>query len=58
MVVTVPDGQFAGAKATLPALPVAIRGSRPSQLCGVPSAGQHTEEILAELADTYAEAVP
>ena len=49
--VTVPDGEFAGEKAALPALPVAIGGSRPALLRDVPTAGQHTEEILAELAD-------
>jgi len=48
--VTVPDGEFAGEKASLPALPVAIGGSRPTLLRDVPTAGQHTEEVLAELA--------
>ena len=50
--VTVPDGEFTGGKASLPALPVSIGGSRPALLRDVPTAGQHTEEILAELADT------
>ena len=49
--VTVPDGEFAGEKASLPALPVAIGGSRPALLRDVPAAGQHTEEVLAELAE-------
>lgn len=49
--VTVPDGEFAGGKAALPALPVAIGGSRPALLRDVPTAGQHGEEILAELAN-------
>ena len=47
--VTVPDGEFAGAKAELPALPVAISGARPALVRDVPTAGQHSEEILAEL---------
>ena len=49
--VTVPDGEFTGASAALPALPVAIGGSRPGLLRDVPAAGEHTGEILAELAD-------
>lgn len=52
MAVTVPDGELAGGKAALPALPVAIGGNRPSLLRDAPSAGRHSEEILAELADT------
>ncbi|MYL01938.1 MAG: hypothetical protein F4013_09660 [Gammaproteobacteria bacterium] len=47
--VTVPDGENAGEKASLPALPVAVGGSRPTLFRDVPTAGQHTEEILAEL---------
>ncbi len=47
--VTVPDGEFAGEKAELPALPVAIGGARPALVRDVPTAGQHSEEILAEI---------
>ena len=47
--VTVPDGEFTGGKAALPALPVAIGGARPALYRDVPQAGQHTEEILAEI---------
>ena len=47
--VTVPDGEYAGQSALLPALPVAIGGARPALVRDVPTAGQHTEEILAEL---------
>ena len=50
--VTVPDGENAGEKACLPALPVSVGGSRPTLFRDVPTAGQHAEEILAELADT------
>ena len=41
--VTVPDGEYAGASALLPALPVAIGGARPALVRDVPTAGQHTE---------------
>ena len=47
--VTVPDGDRAGAKASLPALPVAIGGTRPTLFRDVPKAGEHTAEILEEL---------
>ena len=47
--VTMPDGEFTGGKAALPALPVAIGGARPALYRDVPQAGQHTEEILAEI---------
>ena len=47
--VTVPDGEYAGQSAALPALPVAIGGKRPVLVRDVPTAGQHSEEILAEI---------
>ena len=47
--VTMPDGEYAGQEAALPALPVAIGGKRPALARDVPRAGQHTGEILAEI---------
>ncbi len=52
--VTIPDGEHAGEKTPLPALPVAIGGRRPGLFRNVPAAGQHGAEILAELEDCQA----
>ncbi len=46
--VTVPDGDGAGSKARLPALPLEMSGERFGLRRDVPSAGEHTAEVLRE----------
>lgn len=47
--ITVADGERAGQKAKLPALPVEMDGRRLGLRRDVPRSGQHTREVLAQL---------
>lgn len=47
--VTLPDGQKAGAKASLPALPIEVGGEKLALRHDLPKAGQQSDEILQDL---------
>ena len=47
--ITLPDGEFAGREARLPALPVELSGKRLGLRRDVPRQGQHTREVLGEI---------
>lgn len=47
--ITVPDGERAGQKAKLPALPIEMNGRRLGLNRDVPRSGEHTREVLEQL---------